>query len=158
MRTAHSARMRALLQRVSQASVTIDGVEKARIGAGLLILLGIETADGPEDVTWLTGKIAKLRIFADEAGAMNLSLLNIGGDALVVSQFTLHAATNKGNRPSFIRAARPEQAKPLYEHFLTELGQALGRSVANGEFGADMKVALINDGPVTIWMDSRAKE
>ncbi len=150
--------MRALLQRVTQASVTIAGTETARIGAGFLVLLGIEEADGPEDCAWLVGKIAKLRIFADEAGAMNLSLADAGGRVLVVSQFTLHASTKKGNRPSFIRAARPEQAVPLYERFVGELEQALGQPVATGEFGADMQVALVNDGPVTIWIDSKARE
>lgn len=150
--------MRVLLQRVSQASVSIAGQERSRIGTGLLILLGIEEADGPDDVRWLTSKITKLRIFADEAGVMNLSLLDIGGQALVVSQFTLHAATKKGNRPSYIRAAHPIHAEPLYHEFLKALSEELGRPVAAGEFGADMQVALINDGPVTIWIDSRAKE
>ncbi len=147
-----------MLQRVSQASVTIDGVEKSRIGWGLVILLGIEHDDGVEDAGWLCKKIALLRIFSDEAGLMNRSVQDIGGELLVISQFTLHASTKKGNRPSFIRAARPETAIPLYETFVEILGRESGCTVRTGEFGADMKVALTNDGPVTIWMDSRAKE
>ncbi len=150
--------MRALIQRVSSASVTIDGAVHAAIGGGLLILTGIEAADGAEDIEWLTGKIARLRIFGDEHGQMNLSLAETGGEVLVVSQFTLHASTKKGNRPSFIRAARPEQAVPAYEAFCEALSRELGRPVATGVFAADMKVALVNDGPVTIWIDSRARE
>lgn len=150
--------MRIVLQRVSSASVTIHGAVKSAIGPGLLILLGIEQDDGPEDAAWLCKKIAALRIFSDEAGLMNLSVQDIGGEILVVSQFTLHASTKKGNRPSFIRAARPETAIPLYESFVEMLGQESGRPVFTGEFGADMKVALVNDGPVTIWMDSRNRE
>ena len=150
--------MRALLQRVSQASVTIDGKEKSRIGWGLLILLGIEHDDGPEDAAWLCKKIAALRIFSDEEGLMNRSVQDIGGSMLVISQFTLHANTKKGNRPSFIRAARPEQAIPLYETFVKMLEEVSGCPVGTGEFGADMKVALLNDGPVTIWIDSKTKE
>jgi D-aminoacyl-tRNA deacylase len=150
--------MRILLQRVSQASVTIEGQTKSSIGPGLLILLGIEHDDAPEDADWLCKKIAGLRIFSDAAGLMNLSVQDIDGNCLVVSQFTLHASTKKGNRPSFIRAARPETAIPLYEYFVQALEKETNRTVQTGAFGADMKVALINDGPVTIWMDSKAKE
>ena len=150
--------MRALIQRVSSASVTIGGTVHSRIGPGLLILLGVEESDHAEDVTWLAGKIARLRIFADAAGLMNLALTDSAGEALVVSQFTLHASTKKGNRPSFIRAARPEQAVPLYESFCAALSTELGRAVPCGVFGADMQVALVNDGPVTIWMDSKTRE
>lgn len=150
--------MRVLIQRVSQASVSIGGNEKASITRGFLILLGIEESDADEDIEWLCGKISKLRVFGDENGQMNLSVSDVQGDFLVVSQFTLHASTKKGNRPSFIRAARPEQAIPLYEKFLLRLAQESGRNVYSGEFGADMKVALINDGPVTIWIDSKSKE
>ena len=150
--------MRALLQRVSSASVTIDGTIHSAIGAGLLILVGIEEPDNTDDIAWLAGKIARMRIFGDDAGHMNLSLQETGGEALVVSQFTLHASTKKGNRPSFIRAARPEQAIPAYESFCAALTAELGRAVKTGVFGADMKVALTNDGPVTIWIDSRARE
>lgn len=150
--------MRAVVQRVSEASVTISGRVHSRIGPGLLILLGIEEADTPADVEWLTGKIARLRVFADEAGQMNRSILDIAGQALVVSQFTLHASTRKGNRPSFIRAARPETAVPLYRTFVDQLSSALGQPVATGEFGALMDVALVNAGPVTIWIDSRLRE
>jgi len=150
--------MRIVLQRVSSASVTIDGTVKSRIGPGLLLLLGIEHDDGQEDAAWLCKKIATMRIFSDEAGLMNRSVQDIGGEILVISQFTLHASTKKGNRPSFIRAARPETAVPLYEAFVELLAQESGRPVYTGEFGADMKVALLNDGPVTICMDSRARE
>ena len=150
--------MRVLIQRVLEASVTIEESVTAKIGKGLLILVGIEEADTEEDISWLTGKIAKLRIFSDSEGKMNASLTEIKGQALVVSQFTLHANTKKGNRPSFIRAARPELAIPLYEKFLNNLEQELSQPVERGVFGADMKVALINDGPVTIWIDSKAKE
>jgi D-tyrosyl-tRNA(Tyr) deacylase len=150
--------MRILLQRVSQASVTIEGQIKSSIGPGLLILLGIEHDDVQEDADWLCKKIAGLRIFSDAAGLMNLSVQDIDGNCLVVSQFTLHASTKKGNRPSFIRAARPETAIPLYEYFVKTLEKETNRPVQTGAFGADMKVALINDGPVTIWMDSRAKD
>lgn len=150
--------MRIVLQRVSSASVTISGTVKSQIGSGLLILLGIEHDDGQEDAAWLCKKIAALRIFSDEAGLMNLSVQDIGGEMLVISQFTLHASTKKGNRPSFIRAARPETAVPLYESFVQMLRHESGCPVFTGEFGADMKVALVNDGPVTIWMDSRARE
>jgi D-tyrosyl-tRNA(Tyr) deacylase len=150
--------MRLLLQRVSQASVVIDGRETSRIGPGFLILLGIEQEDSAEDIAWLVRKVAALRVFSDEAGLMNRSVQEIEGEMLVVSQFTLHASTKKGNRPSFIRAAGPETAIPLYNRFVTELQQASGRPVSTGEFGADMKVALVNDGPVTIWMDSKNRE
>lgn len=150
--------MRALIQRVSTAEVHIEGKSAARIGAGLLVLLGIEETDRDEDIEWLAGKLARLRIFSDAEGKMNASVTEIGGEALVVSQFTLHASTRKGNRPSFIRAARPEVAIPLYERFLGSLERELGRPVARGVFGADMKVSLVNDGPVTIWMDTKARE
>lgn len=148
--------MRALIQRVEKASVTIDGQIKGEIKHGLLILLGIEESDNDEDIEWLTGKISNMRIFSDEEGKMNLSVLDIEGAALVVSQFTLHASTKKGNRPGFIRAARPEQAIPLYENFKSKLSELM--EVQSGEFGADMKVSLINDGPVTIWIDSKNRE
>jgi D-aminoacyl-tRNA deacylase len=150
--------MRTLIQRVSQAAVTIDGLATSAIGQGLLILLGIEADDGPEDIGWLCKKIAALRIFSDTAGLMNLSVQDIGGQLLVVSQFTLFASTRKGNRPSFIRSARPEMAIPLYEQFIRELALTSGCVVASGVFGADMKVSLVNDGPVTIWMDSKSRE
>jgi len=147
--------MRAVIQRVSEASVTIEKKVKSRIGFGLLILIGVEEEDTQEDVNWLCGKIANLRIFNDENGVMNESLLGIGGDAIVVSQFTLHASTKKGNRPSYIKAARPETAIPLYEAFVKQLQMELGKEIGTGEFGADMKVQLINDGPVTILIDSK---
>lgn len=150
--------MRAVLQRVSSASVTIDGQVVSSIGTGLMVLLGIEDGDGEEDIAWLAPKIAKMRIFPDEAGLMNLALTDCGGEAIVVSQFTLHASTKKGNRPSFIRAARPEISEPLYERFCEVLGAELGKPVGKGRFAADMKVALVNDGPVTIVVDSRSRE
>lgn len=150
--------MRVVVQRVSEAAVTISGAEVARIGRGMLVLVGIEAADSPADGTWLAGKLAALRIFADEAGKMNLSLAEIAGETLVVSQFTLHAATARGNRPGFTRAARPEQAIPLYEAFLVDLEQATGRRPERGVFAADMQVSLVNDGPVTILIDSQARE
>jgi D-aminoacyl-tRNA deacylase len=150
--------MRILIQRVASASVEIEQKVHAKIDAGLLILLGIEAADDVEDVDWLVKKVASMRIFSDLDGKMNQSVVEIGGELLVVSQFTLHANTKKGNRPSFIRAARPEQAIPLYELFLEKLALESGRNVRAGVFGADMKVALVNDGPVTIWMDSKEKE
>ncbi len=150
--------MRTVLQRVSHASVSIEGKVKSRIGHGLLILLGIENDDSPDDIEWLVKKIIQLRIFNDAAGLMNLSALEIGGEFLVVSQFTLHASTKKGNRPSFIRAARPETAIPIYEKFVETLAAAAGKPVGTGEFGADMKVELLNDGPVTILMDSKNRE
>jgi D-tyrosyl-tRNA(Tyr) deacylase len=138
--------------------VTIDGEVVSSIGTGLLVLLGIEDGDGEEDVAWLAPKIAKMRIFPDEANLMNLSLTDCGGEAIVVSQFTLHASTKKGNRPSFIRAARPEISEPLYERFCEALGIELGKPVGKGRFAADMKVAMVNDGPVTIVMDTRNRE
>jgi D-tyrosyl-tRNA(Tyr) deacylase len=150
--------MRAVIQRVSEASVTIEGKSNSQIGTGLLILLGIEDADGDEDIDWLTKKIAQLRIFGDENGLMNLSVQDIQGQIIVVSQFTLHASTKKGNRPSFIRAAKPDVAIPLYEKFVAALRATSGLNIQTGEFGADMKVALLNDGPVTIVMDTKAKE
>ncbi|XZF13316.1 D-aminoacyl-tRNA deacylase [Chitinophagaceae bacterium MMS25-I14] len=150
--------MRAVIQRVSEASVTINGVVKSAIGKGYMILLGIETADNKDDADWLCQKIGGLRVFSDEAGLMNLDIKAVSGEILVISQFTLHASYKKGNRPSFIRAARPEQAIPLYEYFLQQLSALLGTPVGSGSFGADMKVALINDGPVTITMDTQNKE
>lgn len=147
--------MRIVAQRVSRASVTIDGVLKSQIGQGMMVLLGIEDADNQEDVEYLCQKLSKLRIFADDNNAMNLDVNQIEGDFLVVSQFTLHAMTKKGNRPSFIRAARPEHAIPLYEMFLKRLAEVSGRKVESGEFGADMQVELINDGPVTIIIDTK---
>lgn len=150
--------MRIVAQRVSRASVTIEGKLKSAIGNGMMVLLGIEEADNEEDVEWLCAKLAKMRIFADENDAMNLDINQVGGAFLVVSQFTLHAMTKKGNRPSFIRAARPEQAIPLYELFVKRLHEVSGREVLTGEFGAMMEVELINDGPVTILMDSKNKE
>ena len=150
--------MRALIQRVTSASVTIDGDVFSSINQGLMILLGIEAADNHDDIDWLVKKISALRIFSDEAGLMNLSVMDIDGEILVVSQFTLFASTKKGNRPSFIRAARPETAIPLYESLVKSLSASTGKNISTGVFGADMKVALVNDGPVTIWMDSREKE
>ena len=147
--------MRAVIQRVSSASVTIDGKIKSAIGPGLIILLGVGHEDGPEDIEWLVRKIAGLRIFDDEEGIMNRSVLDIRGEALVVSQFTLMASTKKGNRPSYIGAAGHEHAIRMYEAFCAALSAAIGRPVGTGEFGADMKVSLLNDGPVTICMDSR---
>ena len=150
--------MRIVAQRVSRASVTIDGVLRSKIGKGMMVLLGIEEADNEEDVEYLCQKLSKLRIFADDNNAMNLDVNQVEGDFLVVSQFTLHAMTKKGNRPSFIRAARPEHAVPLYELFLKRLGEVSGRKVECGEFGADMQVELINDGPVTIIIDTKDKQ
>ena len=150
--------MRALIQRTKYASVTIEGKCKSAIKQGLLVLVGIEEADEKEDIEWLCKKIVNLRIFDDENGVMNRSVLDINGEILVVSQFTLHASTKKGNRPSYIRAAKPEISIPLYESFCKELGISLGKEVGTGEFGADMKVELLNDGPVTIWMDTKNKE
>ena len=150
--------MRAVIQRVSEASVTIAGQVKGAIGHGLLVLVAVEDADSPEDSEWLAGKLVRLRIFADDAGLMNRSVQDVGGDILVVSQFTLFASTQKGNRPSYLRAARPEVAIPKYEAFVAQLAKELGKPVATGEFGADMKVALLNDGPVTIVIDTKARE
>ncbi len=150
--------MRALIQRVTEASVTIGGVEKSAIGPGLLVLLGIEESDDATDSDWIVKKIAAMRIFSDEEGRMNRPVQEIGGELLVVSQFTLFASTKKGNRPSFIRAARPETAIPLYEQFVENLRRESGCPVGTGEFGADMQVRLLNDGPVTIWLDSKGRE
>jgi len=150
--------MRAVIQRVSEAAVVVDGCEISRIGGGFLVLLGVADGDELADAEWLAEKIAAMRVFGDAEGKMNLSILETGGDALVISQFTLHAATRKGNRPSFIRAARPEVAEPLYESFCGLLEDATGKPVGRGIFAADMKVSLVNDGPVTIVIDSRAKE
>ena len=150
--------MRIVAQRVTHASVTIEKQLKSEIGNGMLILLGIEDADTEEDVEWLCNKLSKMRIFGDENDAMNLDINQVGGSFLVVSQFTLHAMTKKGNRPSFIRAARPEKAIPPYELFLKRLAEISGREVQSGEFGAMMEVALVNDGPVTILMDSQNRE
>lgn len=150
--------MIAVIQRVSEASVTISEKVYNEIENGVMILLGIEEVDSIEDIEWLSRKIANLRIFNDDEGVMNLSLLNKDYEALVISQFTLHASTKKGNRPSYIKAARPEKAIPLYESFIQELGNQLGKSVKSGQFGADMKVALVNDGPVTIMIDTKNKQ
>lgn len=150
--------MRIVVQRVSKASVMIEGKTVADIGYGMLLLLGIEEDDEAEDVEWLCGKLTALRIFGDAEGKMNLSIAEAGGEFLVVSQFTLHAGYRKGNRPSFIRAAKPPKAVPLYEHFIRRLGEMSGRKVESGVFGAMMKVNLTNDGPVTLMMDSRNRE
>ena len=150
--------MRTVIQRVSKASVTVEGKIVSNIEKGLLVLLGIEDADSDEDVVWLSRKISNLRIFNDAEGVMNKSLLDIDGDAIVVSQFTLHAATKKGNRPSYIKAAKPEIAIPLYEAFVAQFEEDLGKKVGTGIFGADMKVDLLNDGPVTIIIDTKNKE
>jgi D-aminoacyl-tRNA deacylase len=150
--------MKAVIQRVSQASVTINKEIVAQIQKGLLVLIGIEDADNQEDIDWLSIKIANLRIFGDENNVMNLSLKDIDGEMIVVSQFTLHAATKKGNRPSYIKAAKPEIAIPLYESFVKQMETELGRKVQTGQFGADMKVSLYNDGPVTIIIDTKNKE
>ena len=150
--------MKAVIQRVSKASVTIGGTIKSSIAQGLLILLGIEDADTEEDIEWLSSKIVNLRIFNDENGVMNISVKDAGGDIILVSQFTLHASTKKGNRPSYIKASRPEFAIPMYEKMIRQLQTDLGKAIQTGEFGADMKVELINDGPVTIVIDSKNKE
>ena len=150
--------MRAVIQRVSQASVTIDGQVRGAIGPGLLVLLGVEEADTAEDIEWLSGKIVRLRVFSDENGVMNRSVQEAGGGILLISQFTLFASTRKGNRPSYSRAAGPETAIPLYEAFARQLAEDFGQSIATGEFGADMKVALVNDGPVTLVIDSKDRE
>ncbi len=149
--------MIAVIQRVLESAVTIEGKIKSSIGVGLLVLLGIEEADGKEDLEWLTKKIVNLRIFPDEQGVMNKSLLEVGGELLLVSQFTLHASTKKGNRPSYIKAARPEISRPLYEQAIVAFELELGKSIGTGTFGADMKVSLINDGPVTLLMDTKNK-
>jgi D-tyrosyl-tRNA(Tyr) deacylase len=150
--------MRAVIQRVTQASVTVDGKITGSIQGGLLVLLGIEDADTMNDITWLSSKIVNLRIFNDAAGVMNLSVKETGGDILLVSQFTLHASTKKGNRPSYIRASKPEVAIPMYENMIVRLGDDLGKGIQTGIFGADMKVELLNDGPVTIVIDTQNKE
>lgn len=150
--------MRAVIQRVTKASVTVDGQVVSSIGPGLLVLLGIEDADGKEDRDWLSKKVANLRIFNDDAGVMNRSVLDVGGDIIVVSQFTLHALTKKGNRPSYIKASKPEIAIPMYEAFVQKLQEDLGKKVGTGIFGADMKVELLNDGPVTIVIDTKNRE
>ena len=150
--------MKAVIQRVSQSSVTIDAKIVAEIQKGLLVLVGIEDSDSQEDISWLTSKIANLRIFPDENEVMNLSLKDIDGEMIVVSQFTLHAATKKGNRPSYIKASKPEIAIPLYESFVKQMEIELGKKIQTGKFGADMKVSLVNDGPVTIIIDTKNKE
>jgi D-tyrosyl-tRNA(Tyr) deacylase len=150
--------MRAVIQRVSKASVSIDGKIYSKIKDGLLVLLGIEDADTKEDIEWLSGKIVNLRIFDDENGVMNVSIKDINADILLISQFTLHASTKKGNRPSYIKASKPAIAVPLYQKMIHQLSNDLGKSIQTGEFGADMKVELLNDGPVTIVMDTKNKE
>lgn len=150
--------MRTLIQRVQHASVTIDGQVKSEIGKGLLVLVGIEDRDTQEDIEWLCKNIANLRIFDDENGVMNRSVIETEGEVMVVSQFTLHASTKKGNRPSYIHASKPDIAVPMYEAFCAEMGLQIGKEVQTGTFGADMKVELVNDGPVTIWIDSQNKE
>ena len=150
--------MRVVIQRVTEANVKIEGNIAGQIGNGLMILVGIEEADGAEDIAWLTKKIVNLRIFDDENGVMNRSILDAGGDILLISQFTLHALTAKGNRPSYIKAAKPEISVPLYEAFIKSLQEAMGKKIETGVFGADMKVSLINDGPGTILIDSKRKE
>ena len=150
--------MKAVIQRVSSCTVTIDNKVVADIQKGLLVLVGIEDADNKEDINWINSKIANLRIFADENGVMNLSLKEVNGDMIIVSQFTLHASTKKGNRPSYLKASKPEVAIPLYEAFITQMETELGKKVQTGKFGADMKVALINDGPDTIIIDTKNKE
>ena len=150
--------MRAVIQRVSQASVTIEGAKVAEIASGLLVLLGITDSDTSEDIQWLSNKLTNLRIFNDADGVMNTSLKDSNGSAIVVSQFTLYAQTKKGNRPSYIKAAKPEIAKPLYEQFVRQFENDLGQPIQTGEFGADMKVTLLNDGPVTIIIDSKVRE
>ena len=150
--------MRVVIQRVRRCSVEVEGNVIGEIGKGLAILLGVEEADTQEDIDWLCGKISRLRIFDDENGVMNLDIQQVDGQALVVSQFTLHASTKKGNRPSYIRSAPASISKPLYEQFVAALETTLGKTVGTGEFGADMKVSLLNDGPVTIWIDSKNKE
>ena len=150
--------MRVVIQRVAEASVTVDGAVTGAIEQGLLVLMGVEDADTNEDLEWISGKIVNLRIFDDENGVMNKSVLDIAGSILLVSQFTLHASTKKGNRPSYIKASKPETAIPIYQGMIAQLGKDLGKPVATGIFGADMKVRLLNDGPVTIVMDSKNKE
>ena len=150
--------MRVVIQRVSNASVSINGKEKSGIEGGLVVLLGIEDEDTGADIEWLSAKIVNLRIFNDDEGVMNRSIKEAGGDILLISQFTLHASTKKGNRPSYIRASKPEKAIPLYNRFIDELSKQLGKGIQTGEFGADMQVGLVNDGPVTIMIDSKSRE
>ncbi len=150
--------MRAVIQRVNHASVTIDGILKSSIGQGLLVLVGIEDADTPDDAEWLSNKIVQLRIFNDNLGVMNVSVKDTGGDILLISQFTLFAATKKGNRPSYLRASSPDVAIPLYQQLIGYLATGLGKPILTGEFGADMKVELLNDGPVTILIDTKSRE
>jgi len=150
--------MRVVIQRVSEASVVIENNNVAQIGAGLLVLLGIVNEDSQEDINWLSKKILNLRIFNDENGVMNKSVFDVEGDIIIVSQFTLHASTKKGNRPSYIKAAKPDIAIPLYQNFINQLQSDFGKTIQTGEFGADMKVSLVNDGPVTIMIDSKNKE
>ena len=150
--------MRAVIQRTARCEVRIDGESVGKIGRGMLVLLGIEAADTQDDIDWLCGKITRLRIFDDADGVMNLDVNQIGGDVLVVSQFTLYASTRKGNRPSYVRAAPEAVSRPMYERFTARVAELLGREVPTGEFGADMQVALVNDGPVTIWVDSKMRD
>ena len=150
--------MRLLIQRVKNASVSVGGVELSRIGQGLLVLVGVGVEDTDEDMEYLAGKLVRLRIFDDEQGVMNLDVRQVGGEVLVVSQFTLQASTRKGNRPSYVRAAPEAVSRPMYERFTARVAELLGREVPTGEFGADMQVALVNDGPVTIWIDSKMRE
>ena len=150
--------MRVVIQRVTKASVTVEGNVIGSIGQGLLVLVGVEDVDTVQDIEWLSGKIVNLRIFEDEVGVMNKSIKEVGGDVLLVSQFTLHASTKKGNRPSYIKASKPDFAVPMYEKFITQLEKDMEKSIQTGEFGADMKVELLNDGPVTIVIDSQNKE
>lgn len=150
--------MRVVIQRVATASVKVDGEIRGQVGPGLLVLMGVEDADGDQDIEWMSGKIVNLRIFDDENGVMNLSVLDKQGDILLISQFTLHASTKKGNRPSYIKASKPDHAVPVYEKMIARLEKDLGKPVQRGVFGADMKVSLLNDGPVTIFIDSKQKE
>ena len=150
--------MRVVIQRVTQANVKVDGEIKGEVGPGLLVLMGVEDADGQEDITWMSGKIVNLRVFDDENGVMNRSVIDTGGDILLISQFTLHASTKKGNRPSYIKASKPDHAVPVYEKMILQLEQDMGKPIQRGVFGADMKVSLANDGPVTIFIDSKQKE
>lgn len=150
--------MRAVIQRVTRASVTIDGIINGRIESGLLVLIGIEDADNDEDIEWLSGKIVNLRIFNDENGVMNISVKDVAGNILLISQFTLHGSTKKGNRPSYIKASKPDIAIPIYEKMIRQLSIDLGKEIQTGTFGADMKVELLNDGPVTIVIDTKNRE
>ncbi|HEX5668290.1 MAG TPA: D-aminoacyl-tRNA deacylase [Chitinophagaceae bacterium] len=150
--------MRVVIQRVTTASVKVDGEIRGEVGPGLLVLMGVEDADGDQDIEWMSSKIVNLRIFDDENGVMNLSVLDKQGDILLISQFTLHASTKKGNRPSYIKASKPDHAVPVYEKMIARLEKDLGKSIQRGVFGADMKVQLLNDGPVTIFIDSKQKE